>query len=534
MNKLGVLALLGTLLANFQVRADDAQLGKLGFYRTCYDVKHYEIRVNVHPISKSIDGSNTISTQLQAVTSMLQIDYVPSMFIDDILLNDGQKLKFARKKRAVLIQLPKVYEKGEYIKFTVKFHGKPEVAKKAPWQGGFVWSKDNEGNDWVGLACESKGASIWLPCKDHWSDEPDSLDMYLGVPRGLTGVSNGKFISTKYIDSFVTFHWKTSNTINHYNISINIGMYAHITDKFNGEAGLLKKDYYILKYNSQKAIRHFKGVDTMLRAFEHFFGPYPFYEDTYKLVETPYWGMEHQSCVAYGNNYRYNDYGFDFIIVHESGHEWFANSITADDPADMWIHESFTTYSEALYLEYSRNYDYAVSYLKMQRKNIVSKKPIQGTRNIDYHDRPDNDIYYKGSWMLHTLRNHLQNDSLWFVTLRNFSNRFRHCITNTTSVARYFENSLGMDSGSVFFKQYIYGKSIPTLKVCKVDSKDGKYYVECRFTDVVKGFSLNLKLGDKFEGKVGDKAVRFEISSDFDINALKSLEDSYLIKVSIK
>jgi aminopeptidase N len=262
------------------------------------------------------------------------------------------------------------------------------------------------------------------------------MDMYLSVPDTLLGVSNGRLKDVVKSTNQTTYHWQVLNPINNYNITINIGDYVLISDTFHGK-NTLSLDYYVLRYNVEKARKHFQEVDTMLRAFEQYFGAYPFPEDGYKLVETPYWGMEHQSCVAYGNKYRYNEYGFDFIIVHESGHEWFANSITAADPADLWIHESFTTYSEALYVEYTQGKGRSLSYLQMQREKVVNKFPMQGPKHQNYHGWKDNDIYYKGSWVLQTLRYSVNNDSLWFLMLRELSAKFRHQLISTDDIVQF-------------------------------------------------------------------------------------------------
>jgi aminopeptidase N len=257
------------------------------------------------------------------------------------------------------------------------------------------------------------------------------MDMHLIVPAHLTGVSNGKLMGeTNLQNGWKQFDWKVRNTINNYNISVNVAAYEHIHDtyeaRFTNNLEPLQLDYYVLAYNREKAEQHFRQTHKMLEAFERYFGAYPFWEDGYKLVETPYWGMEHQSCVAYGNDYKDNRWGFDFIIVHESGHEWFGNSISAVDPAEMWIHESFTTYTEALYVEYFMGYESSIKYLKEQRKNIENKEPMIGPYDVYYHGHKDNDIYYKGTWMLHTLRSTIDDDTLWFGLIRDFSLTFKN------------------------------------------------------------------------------------------------------------
>ena len=412
------------------------------------------------------------------------------------------------------------------------FSGKPLEAKLAPWDGGFVWRKDNNGYDWVGLACEGLGASAWLPCKDHWSDEAEGADITLIVPNDLTGVSNGKLIEEKLIDSaYKAFHWRVVNPINNYNISINVGHYINIKDTFSG-VNVVPLSYYVLDYNKASAERHFLQVHGMLDAFEHFFGQYPFKDDSYKLVETPYWGMEHQSCIAYGNNYKNNVFGFDFIVIHESGHEWFGNSITASDAADMWLHESFTTYAEALYMEYRVDKTRAIEYLSEQKKKIVSKYPMQGPRGVFYHGRTDSDIYYKGTWMLHTMRNILNNDSLWFACLKEMNTVYFHKIVSTEEIVQYF-NSKTSYNWDLFFNQYLYKSSIPELEIKQTVLKNGKIIYSMRLESDVKDLNipLNIKLtnGETIAVVASDKSVVLELDSRFDLYAF--IEANYLLRI---
>jgi aminopeptidase N len=489
-------------------------IGRLNPMRTAFDVLHYDIRVKIEPGRKFISGSNVISFRVLKAFSTMQLDLVAEMGIDSIIYK-GKSVVYRRNGSSVIIRLARKLgvsqDKTKSHQLKVYFSGQPHEAEMAPWKGGFVWEKDSMGNDWVGLACEGIGASMWLPCKDHWSDEADGMDMYLTVPSGLTGVSNGRLLEeSPDTGVFSTFHWQVKNTINNYNISINAGKYTHITDTFYGGADdqsfkiypaatprwqqsaakpMLTLDYYVLEYNRERAARQFKQVHGMLGAFEHYFGPYPFYEDGYKLVETPYLGMEHQSCIAYGNNYKNTPYGFDFIIIHESGHEWFANSVTADDPADMWIHESFTTYSEALYLEYRFNKDTAQKYLQMQRLKIAGKEPLQGPRDVFYKGRTDSDIYYKGTWILHTMRHVINNDSLWFSWLRGFAMEFRHRIINTRDVISYF-NRVSQRDWTPFFSQYLYYSALPTFDYKLSVDEAGQQILSYQWKHVVAGFNM--------------------------------------------
>ena len=450
--------------------ANNASIGYLGKDRSCYDVKHYAITVKIDPSLKRISGSNDMAINVLSYTKLLRIDLMPTMQVD-YLSFDGQAKPFVRKKDHVLLRFEQALKTGDQHQIKIAFNGAPRVAEHAPWDGGFVWSLDDYNRPWVGMACESLGPSSWLPCKDHWSDEAEQMDMCIIVPKSLTGVSNGRLVSVQTIDSnWHAFNWHVSSPINGYNISINVGAYTHLSDTFKGQE-TVDLDYYVLDYNSAKAERHFLQVDKMHQAFEHYFGPYPFAKDGYKLVETPYWGMEHQSCVAYGNQYKNNAFGFDFIIVHESGHEWFANSITADDPADMWIHESFTTYSEALYVEYFMGKQAANEYLWTQRSKISNKAPMQGPRGMYYHGS-DNDIYYKGTWMLHTMRHMLNNDSLWFATLKQLNNTFKHSIVNTQQIIAFFNQVTGFNWQS-FFDLYLFKSQLPVLDVRYTEGNDG-------------------------------------------------------------
>jgi aminopeptidase N len=522
------------LFANVQplhAKAKRKDIGKLVFERSCFDVIHYDIKVKIKPNEKFISGSNSIEFKMLATSSKIQFDYTENMGIDSAKYK-GKPIAFKRKGNKVKLEFIGGLQIDSTYKVEFCFSGKPLVAKLAPWDGGFVWRKDNNGYDWVGLACEGLGASAWLPCKDHWSDEAEGADITLIVPKDLTGVSNGKLIDEKIVDSaFKAFHWRVVNPINNYNISINVGHYINIKDTFLG-VNTVPLSYYVLDYNKASAERHFLQVHGMLDAFEHFFGQYPFNTDGYKLVETPYWGMEHQSCIAYGNNYKNNVFGFDFIIIHESGHEWFGNSITASDAADMWIHESFTTYAEALYMEYRVDKTRAIEYLSEQRKKIVSKHPMQGPRGVFYHGRTDSDIYYKGTWMLHTMRNILNNDSLWFATLKEMNSVFFHKIVCTEEIIQFFNNNTSYN-WDLFFKQYLYKSSIPELEIKQTILKNGKIIYSIRLESDLKDLNipLNIKLanGEVIGIVVSDKPIVIELDNRFDLYAF--IEANYLLRI---
>lgn len=524
-----ILLLCFTLNSSFANR--NPEIGALTTERTCFDVLHYSIAVTLFPEKHSIKGSNNITFKMVSNSNKIRLDFSKEMHIEHLKFK-GKEIPIFRNENTFYVAFNEILQKDSIYSVEIDFYGRPHIALWPPWKGGFVWSKDNGENNWIGLACESLGAHSWLPCKDHWSDEADSIDMFLTVPEQLTGVSNGKLIAEYSSDSgFKTFHWKTLNPINNYNISINAGKYALIRDTFIGIKTIVLS-YYVLEYNRQAAETHFLQVHKMLKAFEHYFGPYPFPEDGYKLVETPYWGMEHQSCIAYGNNYKNNPFGFDFIIIHESGHEWFANNITAKDAADMWIHESFTTYSEALYLEYHLGKKVSLEYLLEEKSKIVGKRPIQGPMGVFYHNIKDADMYYKGTWMLHSMRSMLNNDSIWFSALRGINDTFKHSIVDYIDIIGYYNRNTNRN-WDIFFKQYLTQAKIPVLKIKRTDLKNGQSSYTLTLKNCVDGLviPLNIKLDNSvvtLDLEKG-KTVKFICTNTFDLYAF--IKMYYLLKV---
>jgi aminopeptidase N len=380
----------------------------------------------------------------------------------------------------------------------VFYQGKPKVAVRPPWDGGITWKKDINGNDFIASSCQGLGASVWWPNKDHMYDEAEGMTISVNVPGKLTDVSNGRLKNVQELkDGTKTYTWEVINPINNYGVNINIGDYVTFSEIYKGEKGDLDCTYYVLKDNLEKAKEQFKQVPLMLKAFEYWFGPYPFYEDSYKLVETAYLGMEHQSCVTYGNGYQ-NGYSgtdlsgtgwglkFDFIIVHESGHEWFANNITYKDIADMWIHESFTNYSESLFLEYYYGKEAGLEYVRGIRKKIQNDKPIIG--HYDVNDEGSSDMYYKGANMLNTLRQLVNDDVKWRAILRGLNSTFYHQTVTTKQIEDYLSQQTGMDLNP-FFNQYLRDIRIPTLEYTIQDN-----ILKYRWTNTVIGFVMPVKV----------------------------------------
>ena len=451
----------------------DSLRGALNRYRTCYDVHFYDLSVKVFPDEQRISGSNTIHFHAKQRFDTLQVDLFANMGIDSITFH-GEKLTYHRDSHFVFVTFPKPVQKGASDKFTVHYHGKPTVAKKPPWDGGFDWDTDKKGRHHIGVACEGIGASLWWPNKDHLTEEPDSMAITGVVPSSLMLVSNGDLRGkTQRSGGFQAYHWFVEYPVNNYNVTLNIAHYEHFQRTYQSPYTdyTLPLDYYVLDYNLDTAKKHFQQVPGILRCFERYFGPYPFPKDGYALVETPYWGMEHQGAIAYGNHYRNRPMGFDYIILHETGHEWWGNSISTHDHGAMWIHESFTTYMEALYVECRFDYQEAVTYLKQQRQEIRNNHPIMGPLQVNYTSWPASDMYYKGSWMLHTLRNSINNDSLWFAVLEGMADSFRHEVVNSQDIISYINDRTPRDY-KPFFRQYLRHTQPPVFEYRIVQSKN--------------------------------------------------------------
>lgn len=478
----------------------DSLRGSITTEREWWDLTYYHLSVDVDPTKKSITGSNEIQYQVLNSGTRLQLDLQEPMVLETAT-QEGEPLTFERDGNAYFISLAKDQKPGAYETLIVTYSGIPRVAKRAPWDGGFSWNEDANGDPFVATSCQGLGASAWWPVKDHMYDEPDSMAISITVPKPLMDVSNGQLRSVVDNGTSRTFNWFVSNPINNYGVNINLGNYTHFGETFEGENGLLQLDYYVLQEDLDKAKSQFQQTKPMLAAFEHWFGPYPFYADGFKLVQVPYLGMEHQSSVTYGNRFENGYLGrdlsgtgwglkFDFIIIHESGHEWFANNITYKDIADMWIHESFTAYSENLYLDYHFGTAAAADYVIGTRKNIQNDRPIIGQYHVN--NSGSGDMYYKGANMLHTLRQLVDNDEKWRQILRGLNREFYHQTVTTDQIETYLSTHTGKDL-TAFFNQYLRSSQIPNLEY----STNGEV-LSFRYTQIVDGFDMPVKihLGD--------------------------------------
>jgi len=476
----------------------DTLRGSITPERIWWNLLHYNLDFKVSPSSKSIEGSNIIRYEVLSQNQYMQIDLQPPMKITSVLENN-KSLDYKRNGNAYYIVLKKNQQIGAINEITIHFEGAPKISNNPPWDDGFTWEKDNNGTDFIATSCQGGGSSIWWPSKDHMYDEPDQgIELSITAPKHLMSVANGRLIHTKKNSNHTnTSTWKVVNPINNYGVNINIGDYVHFSEKYKGKKGVLDCDYYVLSYNLEKAKKQFKEVSRTLDAFEHWFGPYPFYEDSFKLVEVPYLGMEHQSSVTYGNGYQNGYKGsdlsgsgwglkFDFIIVHESGHEWFANSITNIDMADMWIHESFTAYSENLFLDYHFGTEASNAYVTGTRKKIQNDRPIIGDYNVN--SSGSSDMYYKGANMLHTLRQIIDNDEKWRSILVGLNSNFYHQTVSTQQIENYINNHIKIDL-TAFFEQYLRTIKIPFLEY-KLENNDLSY----RWSNVVDDFSIPIKV----------------------------------------
>ena len=482
----------------------DTLRGSITKERIWWDLTYYHLDISVDPINRTIKGSNEISYTVLEPYSEIQIDLQNPLVLTKAE-QDDENLEIRHDGNAHFIKLKKKQIRGAKNKIKVFYEGKPKTAVRAPWDGGISWTKDKNGNHFIASSCQGLGASVWWPNKDHMYDEVEGMLMSVNVPKGLFNVSNGRLIKIEEKENSNTYHWEVKNPINNYGVNINIGDYVNFSEIYKGESGDLDMDYYVLRDNLEIAKIHFKDAIKSIEAFEHWFGPYPFYEDSFKLVEAPYLGMEHQSSVTYGNKFKQGYLGrdlsgsgwglmFDYIIIHETGHEWFANNITYKDIADMWIHESFTTYSENLFLDFHFGKKASSEYVIGKRKRIRNIKPIIGIYNVNKSG--SGDMYDKGSNILHTLRQIANDDEKWRQVLRGLNREFFHQTVTTTQVENYISKKMKMDL-KPFFDQYLRDIRIPVLEHYMDNEK-----LFFKWNNVIDGFNMPLKIILKSGNKI--------------------------------
>ena len=473
-------------------------MGFLNEYRSSYDVTYYDINIDFDIEKKSIDGFVTIKAKSLADIDTLQIDLAKNLNIIKII-HKNNSIQYSREEDAVMIMFDETVEKDKLFDFTVHYSGKPQGADNPPWSGGFTWSKDKNDRDWIAVSCEGEGARIWWPNKDHITEEPDSVRMAFTVPSNLVGVGNGQLRSvTDKEDNKTTYEWFVNNPINNYNISVQIGNYVTVQDTLIKDNTIHYMDHYVLDYNEEIGKNYFLQAKEVIRFYEKYFGEYQWWNDGYKLIEVPYLGMEHQSAVTYGNGFSiYNGlrsdswpmYGvMDPLIIHETGHEWFGNSVTAIDPTHIWIHEGLQVYSEALYFEDKFNsYPVSIDYLKSIKSRIQNKIPIVGPEDENYWAL-NGDTYMKGAWVMHTLRSAINDDPIWFAILKEFMIENAKNHVNTEDFFNKVEEKTYTDY-SYFSEQYFYSPNQPELEYYQTDSSF--YY---RWNNVNDNFIMPMDL----------------------------------------
>lgn len=487
----------------------DSLRGNLSVVRSCFDVYYYDLFLILDIEEKSIERSyNDIYFTALSDLDSIQVDLAANMDVQ-LIEYEGNALQFSREFDAIFITFPQQIKKGERVKIKVWYSGYPRIAVHPPWDGGFSWEKDKNGKNWIGVSCQGLGASAWWPCKDHQSDEPDSMQITCSTVHPNKIISNGNLrkdtlVWNDYLQNWlIQSQWFVSYPINNYDVTINIGDYIHLSDQYISNNDTLDLSYYILSYNKEKAIQHFEQVKPMLKCFETYFGRYPFWKDGYALVETPFLGMEHQSAIAYGNDYLSGYHGnkqfiagldFDFIIVHESGHEWWGNSITTNDIADMWVQEGFCTYAEVLYVECLYGYETMLKYVNNQKKGVRNDKPVIGPYHVNKEG--SGDMYNKASLMLHTLRTLLEDDELWFEIIKGLYTKFQYQTVDGQEVLDYINQKSKKDF-TEFFNQYLKNKDIPEFQYKLI--KQGREITLLYRWEAIDGFDMPLltKVGGK-------------------------------------
>lgn len=481
----------------------DTLRGTLSALRTWFDVTHYNLHITVNPDEKYLSGYNDIYFLVKDEgNKTMQLDLFANLQIDSILWHN-KKLPYTREFNTFYVSFSENLPPKSVQQIRIYYSGSPTLAVNPPWNGGFVWQKDQNGKHWVGVACQGLGASVWYPNKDHQSDEPDSMRISCAVPKDLFCFANGQAAGIKpENDHYTRYDWRVTYPVNNYAASLNIGDYAVLNDFYVSKTlkDTLAIHYYVLSYNAEQAKAHFEQVKPMMACYEQFFGPYPFWNDGYAMVETPYLGMEHQSGIAYGNQYKKGYMGwditgsgigerFDYIVIHETGHEWWGNSVTSADIADMWIHESFCTYGESVYVECLYGKADAMKYVNGPKARIDNEAPMIGHYGVNKEG--SGDMYAKGALMLNTMRHVIDNDELWWQIIKGIAQDFQYKTVTRDSIVTYFNRKSGKKLDAIF-DQYLSYAKLPILEY-KTQKRGKKLKVSYRWKANVPEFDMPLK-----------------------------------------
>jgi len=509
----------------------DILRGEYGRYRANNDLLYYHLDVRIDPEKKFISGKNTIRFKMLQNDTRIQLDLVATLNVDKILLG-ATPLHYEREINTVFVDFPATLKTGSEYSIDFYYSGTPQETGRF---GGFTFRKDTAGHPWINSSCEGPGAMVWWPNKDQWRDEVENMDISVSIPSDLVDVSNGRFAGkTDLGDGYTRWDWQVHYPINNYDVSVNIGNYSHFSDQLND----LSLDFYALPENLDKAKRQFAQAKPMLQIYEHYFGEYPFPKDGYKLIEVPYAGMEHQSAVAYGNHFA-NGYldrdwtgvgistRFDFIIIHESAHEWFGNSVTAADASDMWIHEGWATYMECLYVESMYGYDDALKYTNALKAKVQNRQPIITPRGI--HREPPQDMYFKGALMLNTLRNVINDDTRWWKLIHDVYQHFKYQTIATEDMVGFINKETGMDLTPIF-DQYLRNVAIPTLDL-QFQEADGT--VSYRWIADVKGFAMPVRVGKRGSWQIVRPTTEWQtLSTPLKRDEFEVATDLYYVNVT--
>lgn len=487
---------------------NDYLAGRLDEDRAGYDVTNYYLNLTLDPDNKTIGGEVTICFRPLKKIKSIRFDLYENFEIFS-LKSSGEELNFKHVKRAVYADFNDSLAVGKEYSIVISYGGRPIQAKKPPWKGGVVWKKDNHGNPWVGVTCESEGGSIWFPCKDHLSDEPDSVRLSMTVPAGLHVVSNGTMESHASVAGKETYTWSTHYPINIYNITFYAGKFGHFSDTLNTNQGILTLDYYVMPENIEKAKEHFKQVKDMIKIFSRSFGPYPWIKEAFRLVEGPYEGMEHQTAIAYGSGYSNLRWlGGDYLIVHEAAHEWWGNAVSVSDFSDIWLQEGFATYSEIVFAENKKGYDSSLIYVEGWLAGMINNKlPVVGPPDVKFWDYKDGDVYNKGALVLHTIRNIINDSTLFFDILQTFySENAASSHVTTADFKEVIERKTGRDWDK-FFETYLYSRKVPVLhwypgyfendKEADINVKVKLTFVAAKWMNVPEDFSMPVTVDGK-------------------------------------
>jgi aminopeptidase N len=471
----------------------DTLRGENNRYRDCYDVYFYNLNVDFNFKDREISGWVDIYFKTTKQCDTIQIDLYKNMVLDSLIV-ENKKLSFYRQFNAVFVLTGTTLKPSQHVIMSAYYHGKPVNAKKPPWEGGFVWSRDHHSQPWIAVACEVDGASLWWPVKDLLSDKPDSMKLNFTIPSGFNCISNGNRTDSVTSKGKTTYRWKVSYPINTYCATFYIGQYAHFSEPYKSLDSSFNLDFYVKPENFNIARLHFSQTAEMLHFYESIYGPYPWPNDGYKLVESPYEGMENQTAIAYGNGYKNLANLFDQIILHESAHEWWGNSVTVPDFAEVWIHEGMATYSEALFSEHKYGHDMYLRLMEVYAMFIKNKKAIVGPHDVNFWDYKDNDVYMKGALMLHTLRNTIGNDSVFFDILKSFYDKYKFGMAVTQNFIDLVNAKTGKEY-AWFFKQYLYKRECPVLIwQFHYNGNDRKNELYCKWDNVSSDFSIPINV----------------------------------------